>query len=56
MIVIVADSVPSTPGANDTVIVQVVEAASVEPQLPPVTEKSAALFPPKFSLSVTACV
>jgi hypothetical protein len=52
----VPDSVPSTPGANDTVIVQVLEAASVELQVPPVTEKSAALVPLKFSPRVTGCV
>ena len=52
----VAASVPSTPGANDTVIVQTLDAAKVEVQVPPVTEKSAALVPPKFSPSVTACV
>src|ERR1700722_4787820 len=52
----VPDSVPNTPGANDTVIVQVVDAARVEVQVPPVTEKSAALVPLKFSPRVTACV
>ena len=53
----VADSVPSTPGANDTVIVQAFDAARVEVQVPPpVTEKSLALLPLKPSLSVTGCV
>ncbi len=54
--VIVAASVPSTLGANDTVIVQAVDAARVEVQVPPVTEKSAPLVPLKPSLRVTDCV
>lgn len=52
----VAVSVPSTPGAKDTLSVQVLEAASVEVQVPPVTEKSAALGPPKASLNDTGWV
>jgi len=51
----VPDSVPNTLGANDTVIVQLVAAASVAPQEPAVTEKSAPLVPPKLSLNVTCC-
>lgn len=53
---IVADSVPNTSGANGTVIVQAFDAASVEVQVPPVTEKSGALLPLKFSPRVTGCV
>ena len=52
----VADSVPSTPGVNATVIVQAFDAARVEVQVPPITEKSAALVPLKPSSSVTGCV
>ena len=52
----VPDSVPSAFGANDTVIVQVADAASVEVQVPPVTEKAAALVPLKASPRVTGCV
>lgn len=52
----VAASVPSTPGANDTVMVQVLEAARVEVQVPTVTEKSAGLVPLKLSPRDTGCV
>ena len=56
LIVIVAASVPSTPGAKATVIVQVDAAASVVVQVPPVTEKSLALPPLNCSLRVTGRV
>ena len=49
----VADSVPSAPGANVTVIEHVLLAARIEVQVPPVIEKSAALVPPKLSLRLT---
>ena len=52
----VADSVPSTPGLNVTVIVHEVLAASVEVQVPPVIEKSAAFVPLKLSLRLTGWV
>jgi len=52
----IADSVPNAPGLNVTIIEHAVFAASVVPQVPPVTEKSAALVPLKLSLNVTDCV
>ena len=48
-----ADSVPSAPGVKVTAIVQVVLAARLVVQVPPVIEKSAASVPLKLLLSVT---
>ena len=52
----VADSVPSAPGLNVTVIEHALPAPRVEVHVPPVIEKSAALLPLKCSLRVTAWV
>ena len=49
----VADSVPRAPGVNVTLIEHLASAARVAPQVPPLTEKSAALVPPKVLPSVT---
>jgi len=50
----VADSLPKAPAANFTAILQVALAAMVEPQVPPETEKSAALRPVMFFVIGTA--
>src|SRR5579862_5410094 len=53
LIAMVADSLPSAPAVNFTVIVQVAFGAIVVPQVLLLTEKSLALGPPKLSLTDT---
>jgi hypothetical protein len=53
MIDSVADSVPNAPGSKVTIIVQAFAAPRVVEQVPPVTEKSPAFIPLKFSLRAT---